>query len=224
MARPARPFLVQEGHVATIGLIASCIAGFIWLEFRGGSSDVVVLILNGAKFTPLIKAGEWWRLLTCMFLHSGVMHLAVNLYSLYNLGSLSERLFGSARFLAIYLASGLWGSIASTLLSDPMSVSIGASGAVFGVAGSLFYFATCYPKYFMAMAGRRFIAVVAANLIIGFTAGGIDGIAHLGGLVGGFVVSFALGFPYETPETYRTAARIGTAAATIAGMYLSVLG
>lgn len=207
-----------------MALIASCVAGFIWLEFRGGSSDVVVLILNGAKFTPLVKAGEWWRLITCMFLHSGVMHLAVNCYSLYNLGGLSERLFGSARFLAIYLASGLWGSIASTLLSDPMSVSIGASGAVFGVAGSLFYFAAAYPRHFMALAGRRFITVVVANLIIGFAAGGIDGIAHAGGLVGGFAVSFALGFPYETPEAYRTAARVGVAAATMAGMYVAVLG
>ena len=224
MARPPRPWLVQDTSVATTGLIASCVAAFVWLEIRGGSSDVGVLIMNGAKFTPLIRAGEWWRLVTCIFLHSGPLHLAVNSYSLYNLGGLAERLFGSARFLTIYLLSGLWGSIASTLLSDPWAVSIGASGAVFGVAGSLFHFAAAYPRHFMALAGRRFVVVVAANLIIGFAAGGIDGIAHLGGLVGGFVVSVALGFPYETPESYRTAARVGVAAATVAGTYLAIVG
>lgn len=224
MARPTYPRLVQPGAPVTTALIAVCVLAFLWLEFNGGSTDILVLLRNGAKFTPLIRAGEWWRLFTSMFLHSGALHLAVNSYSLYNLGGLAERLFGRTRFLTIYLLSGLWGAIASALLSDPLAVSVGASGAVFGVAGSLFYFGAAYPRHFAALAGRRFITVVVANLIIGFAAGGIDGVAHAGGLVGGFLISMAIGFPYETHEPHYTWLRAAVALATVAGFILCVAG
>ena len=96
------------------------------------------------------------------------------------------------------------------------------SGAVFGVADP-FYFGAAYPRHFAALAGRRFITVVVPTLI-GFAAGGIDGVAHAGGLVGGFLISMAIGFPYETHEPHHTWLRAAVALATVAGFILCVAG
>lgn len=224
MARPENPLIVQHSSPATYGIVAVNVIVFVLLELAGGSGNIGVLLRWGAKFTPLIRSGEWWRMITSMFLHSGVIHLAVNSYSLYNLGGLAERLFGTVRFIPIYLVSGLWGSIASTLFSDLMGVGIGASGAIFGVAGCLFYFGAAYPRHFSVLAGKRFIAVVAANLVIGFAAGGIDAYAHVGGLIGGFAASAALGFPYETPEPYRGVLEIAFGLATAVGLFFAISG
>lgn len=102
--------------------------------------------------------GQLWRLFTCMFLHAGILHLVVNLFSLYNLGNLIERIFGSAKFTLIYLSSGLWGSIASTIFAPETAavVSVGASGAIFGIAGAILYLGVRSPQFFKRVAGMRF--------------------------------------------------------------------
>ncbi|MGI6131153.1 MAG: rhomboid family intramembrane serine protease [Bacillota bacterium] len=217
-----RPVLIQRRAPLTYALLAANILVFIALEASGGSQNPLVLLQWGAKFTPAIRAGQPWRLITAMFLHAGVLHLAVNSYSLHNLGNVVERLFGTPRFALIYLIGGVWGSLASTFMSDPRVLGVGASGAIFGLAGCLFYFGLRYPAHFRVLAGWRFIAIVLINLAIGFSSSHIDGYAHMGGLVGGFAAALALGLPAERASHIRSTARICLAIATLAAIVLAI--
>ena len=168
--------------------IAVCVLAFLWLEFNGGSTDILVLLRNGAKFT-LIKAGEWWRLFTSM---PCTRRAAPGREQLPLRASAALRNASSAApGFTIYLLSGLWGAIASALLSIPGRRR--GAGAVF-----LFYFSVFQG---ICIRWRRFITVVVANLIIGFAAG-IDGVAHAGRLVG-----FLISRPLDSP-TRRTSLTI----------------
>src|SRR5690606_36651475 len=122
------------------------IAMFILLELAGGSQNPYVLIEYGAKFNQLIVAGEWWRFITPIFLHIGILHLLMNSLALYYLGSIVEKIYGSGRFLFIYLFSGFLGALGSFIFNP--SISAGASGAIFGCFGALLYFGTIHPSVF----------------------------------------------------------------------------
>jgi membrane associated rhomboid family serine protease len=131
--------------------------------------------------------GEWWRLLTSAFLHGSFLHIGFNMFVLFALGPTLERVLGHGRYLALYLLAALGGSVASYVFSDIRTVSVGASGAIFGLMGALL------------VAGRRLksdmrqVAILLAiNVVIGFLAPGIDWRAHLGGLVVGAVVAAVL--------------------------------
>jgi rhomboid protease GluP len=152
----------------------------------------------GAKVTPLIAAGEYWRLLTSMFLHISYMHLFFNCYALFVIGTELERILGWGRFLVIYLLSGLFGSLASYAFSP--NLSAGASGAIFGLIGALAAFFTLHRQQLGAWGQRRLINIailVVINLFLGFTQPGIDNMAHLGGLVSGFALGWALAPRYQ---------------------------
>src|SRR5208337_1892983 len=112
--------------------VAMTLAGVSMLDNPSGRD----LVRWGANFGPLTVSGEWWRLLTCVFIHGGILHIAVNMYWLWNLGALAESLYGHWTFGALYLIAGATASIAS-LVWNPMVLSVGASGAVFGIAGAL---------------------------------------------------------------------------------------
>ena len=109
------------------------------MEMFGSSRNPYLLILFGAKYNPLILEGEWWRLITPMFLHIGLIHLVMNSFALYYLGTAVERIYGRYRFLFIYLFAGFAGTLASFLFS-PDSISAGASGGIFGLFGALLFF------------------------------------------------------------------------------------
>jgi rhomboid protease GluP len=184
--------------IVTWVLLAILVVVFIVETLLGGSTDTEVLIRMGAKVTPLIAAGEYWRLFTSMFLHIGLMHLAFNGYALFVLGTELERLYGSGRFLAIYLLSGLFGSLFSYAFSD--SLSAGASGAIFGLVGALAAFFALHRKTLGAWGRRRLInigIIVALNLFWGLSQPGIDNLAHIGGLLSGLVLGWALAPRYE---------------------------
>ena len=185
--------------IVTWALLAIIIAVFIVQTLLGGSTEVDVLIRMGAKFTPLIAAGEYWRLFTSMFLHIGVMHLAFNGYALFIIGTELERLVGPGRFLTIYLLSGLFGSLASYALSD--SLAAGASGAIFGIIGALAAFFLVHRERLGAWGNRRLgniVLVLVLNLVWGFSQPGrIDNLAHVGGLLAGFALGWALAPRYE---------------------------
>ncbi|MEJ2732662.1 MAG: rhomboid family intramembrane serine protease [Anaerolineae bacterium] len=159
----------------------------------GGSSNTEVLIRMGAKVTPLIAAGEYWRLFTSMFLHIGIMHLAFNGYALLVIGTELERLFGHSRFLAIYFLSGLMGSLASYAFS--YSLAAGASGAIFGLIGALGAFFAIHRERLGTWGRNRLINIaflIALNLFLGFTQPGIDNLAHIGGLLAGLGLGWAM--------------------------------
>ena len=160
----------------------------------------------GSEFGPATLGAQPWRLVTCMFLHIGLIHLGFNMWCLWDLGQVAERIFGRAWFLALYLVSGICGSYVS-LLWDPLRNSAGASGAIFGVAGALiaaFKFGHLAFDPTRVRAMLRSVTLFAIyNLLFGL-AGGINNMAHLGGLVGGFTIGFLLTrmFPPYS-ETYE---------------------
>jgi rhomboid protease GluP len=173
-------------------------AVFVLETLAGGSTNLQVLVRLGAKVNPLIAAGEYWRLLTSMFLHIGLWHILFNGYALVIIGTELERLLGPGRFLAIYLLSGLLGSLASYAFSP--SLSAGASGAIFGTIGALAAFFTTHRRRLGAWGRRRLaniVFLIAINLFFGFTQPGIDNFAHMGGLLSGFGLGWFLAPRYE---------------------------
>ncbi|HEX3030617.1 MAG TPA: rhomboid family intramembrane serine protease [Bacillota bacterium] len=192
-AQGARRRKFGEGSTPWITIAILAINVVIWalMELAGGSQDAGVLLAFGAKVNSLILAGEYWRLITPVFLHIGLEHLLFNSFALYQLGSGGEYLFGRTKFIAIYLISGLWGGAASFAFSDYLSA--GASGAIFGIFGSYLYFGLRERAIFSQGLGGGIIAALLINLAYGFFNQGVDNYAHLGGLVGGFLMSCALG-------------------------------
>lgn len=146
-----------------------------------------------ANYGPYIIDGEYYRLLTSAFVHVNILHFVMNMYVLYIVGSQAEGFFGKAKFLIIYILSALSGSLLSMLLNQNVA-SIGASGAIFGLFGALLYFGYNYRVYLGNTFVRQILPVILINLLFGFMVVGIDNYAHIGGLIGGYVVSMATGF------------------------------
>lgn len=150
-----------------------------------------LLINNFGVFGPLIRHGEFYRLITGTFLHGDILHLLCNGYALYVIGSQIENFYGKKKFVVIYFFSALTGSLLSMAMHDVWS--IGASGAIFGLLGSLLYFGYYYRVYLGSVIIQRTLPVILINLLIGFTMSGIDNFGHIGGLIGGILISMALG-------------------------------
>lgn len=150
-------------------------------------SNINVLVFLGAKVNPLIQRGEYYRLLTCTFLHGGIIHLGLNMYALYTLGPTIENIYGRWRYILVYIISGIASSILSYLLSD--SISIGASGAIFGLLGAYLIIAFKLKHQVGKNFVSNIISVIFVNLIIGFSVANVDNFGHIGGLIGGIIVS-----------------------------------
>jgi rhomboid protease GluP len=172
-------------------------------------ADRITLIAFGAKLNDLIQSGQWFRFVTPIFIHIGLLHIASNSYALWMIGPLVERLYGSARYLLIYLLSGIAGVVGSYFWNDlqnnPDVPSAGASGAIFGLFGLLAVFGFRYrnelPPNFRKAIGSSIIPVIVINLFIGFSIPFIDNAAHIGGLLAGGVL--ALVIPYLAPGSKR---------------------
>lgn len=149
------------------------------------------LLYFGAKVNELIVQGEYWRLFTAMFLHIGLMHLFFNSYALFIYGPTVEKLYGKIRFLSVYILSGLIGSLLSYLFSP--NPAAGASGAIFGLMGSLLYFRQRKRHVFQQIFGAGLFIIIGINLMYGFIQPGIDNWGHIGGLIGGFLAGNAVG-------------------------------
>lgn len=171
---------------------------FAALSLKSGSillPDTESLLAFGAKDPVRLAHGEIWRLLMPMFIHIGIIHFAVNSYMLHVIGYQLERILGGRWFLLIYLASGLGGNIASAVFSVTMSA--GASGAIFGLLGAGLYLERSVGRRIMEVTGRRprnraYFVTVVVNLAFGFLVSFIDNSAHIGGLVTGTLLTFAM--------------------------------
>ncbi len=177
--------------VVTFTLLALC-----WLMALGtlpGNGDTLLLRLYqfGAKDNASIAAGEYWRLLTAAFLHGGIVHLLVNSWSLYSLGTLLEPVLGRARFLGTYLVSALTGSLASWAFNS--AIGVGASGAIFGLLGTALYLSWRGETERIPPSAMSSLALwTVYNLVYGFITPTIDNAAHLGGLTGGVLCAILL--------------------------------
>lgn len=216
--------LNKEKRIFTYGkpfftflMLVNVLVIFALMEFFGSSTSLLTLVEFGAKYDPLIHQGEWWRFFTAIFLHIGFLHLFMNCLALFYLGSAVERIYGTPRFVFIYLVAGLFGSISSFAFNS--QVSAGASGAIFGCFGALLYFGIVYRKLFFRTMGLNIIVILIINLALGFMIPMIDNSAHIGGLVGGFLASAIFHLPNHNQKQHRLASSFVTIVA-IGGLLL----
>jgi rhomboid protease GluP len=185
------PFAKPVATYTLLGAIGVC---FGLETLLGGSTSIRTLVQVGAQVNMLVAAGQYWRLITAMFLHIGPAHLAFNMYALFSLGRDIEGFYGSLRFLAIFFISGLAGNVAYYVLG-PNAVSAGASGAIFGLIGAEVAFLVSNRSLFGSFRRQRLLNLaflIVVNLAFGFMNRGINNLAHLGGLVSGLILGFAL--------------------------------
>ncbi len=191
---------VDVKPVVTWGLLAANAAIWLIMKAAGGSENHNVLLDFGAMSKLLIADGEYWRLSTAMFLHSGLMHLLANSLLLLIVGRLVERIYGHARFTIIYILAGLFGSVASYLFIAIGGIGVGASGAILGVLGALVAFFMVRRDVLGEMGHQNltgFALIAAITLVIGFITPNVDNWAHMGGLVMGFALGFAFAPRYQ---------------------------
>lgn len=167
-----------------------------------GRGDPTALIRFGAKYDVLIWSGQYWRLITPVFLHAGLIHLLLNSYALYSLGIGVELLYGRARFLVIYLVAGVISTVTSLIFSS--SLSVGASGAIFGLFGAFVYFALVNRRRIGRGIWAAILPPLLINLGFGIAVPGIDNYAHVGGLLGGLGISYIVA-PRTTEQRWRKA-------------------
>jgi len=204
---------------ATGALIVLNVGIFVAMLFTGRPTSGRTLLRFGALFDPLPR-DEWWRLFTSMFVHIGIAHLLFNMFALTLFGRAIEVRHGKARFILLYLASGLSGAAASLAFTQG-GIRAGASGGVFGILGAWIAFYLPYRH----MRGARqqlqsLLFLVGINLFFGFTVRGIDNGAHLGGLVAGFLIGSGLELARRATRPMPAAAPLGFASVVLAAVLL----
>ena len=186
---------LQSLKSVTGALIAANILYFFVVTIFGQTEYTEVLIRWGAMYTPYVESGEYWRLFTAMFLHSGIRHLMNNMITLFVLGIVLEAAAGKFRFALIYLLGGIAGNIIEYFLSirsgHPVA-AVGASGAVFAVMGALIWVLLANKGSLAGMTLRRMLFMAALSVYFGFASGGTANGAHIGGLLCGFVLAVLL--------------------------------
>jgi membrane associated rhomboid family serine protease len=219
----------RRGNAVTLTLIAINVAVFLAELAAGGTTSgtgnwifshgalLANGVISGGNAIPVpahevapgftlvgVAHGDWWRIVTAAFLHYGIFHLAVNMYSLYFAGSLLEQLIGRWRFALLYLAAGIAGS-AGAILWSPNAVSVGASGAIFGILGGLFVL----ERRGNISTGGQIAGLIVLNLIITFSLSSYISVgAHVGGLIAGVALMVLL-------HQYRRSAAMSVAAALV---------
>lgn len=221
--------LSKSNLYTTYTIMAINILVFVLMALNGAGifeANGLVHLRWGSNFAPLTLSGDWWRLITCTFLHFGIIHLAMNMYCLYMVGIYLEPMLGKARYIAAYLATGVLASVASLWWHTEPSNSAGASGAVFGMYGVFLALLTTnlIPKQVrQSLLGSIGIFVVY-NLFYGMK-GGVDNAAHIGGLLSGIAIGYLYALSIKKEKEGREplrwiAAVAAVAACGVAFMYL----
>lgn len=196
--------------VVTYALIAVNVAIFLVMYTSGALNSNQGIQSYGAVSAELVERGEWWRLLTSMFLHASFAHILFNMTSLFAVGTLAERLYGSTRFLLIYLGAGIIGGLASftwaLVAGNPAELGLGASGAIFGIAGALltvrFQPSDVIPLALRQRVSSAMAPLVAISLPLSYAlTPNVDNSAHIGGLLGGMALSFVFPLTRRASES-----------------------
>ncbi len=220
----AVPWVRRESTITlTHVLFGANVAVFIAMALASGSIEDFppnVSIPFGANFGPLTLSGQWWRLLTYMFLHGNLLHIGFNMWCLWDLGALCESLYGRGTYACVYLITGVAGGIASVGW-NPGVWSVGASGAIFGLAGALIasFALGEFSLPGMAIRGtlRSLVIFAVFNLFLGGFFGGIDNACHIGGLVSGLILGALIALIAPQQDAIRRAAVLGVVALLIVG-------
>lgn len=176
-------------------LIALNVLFFLYLEITGSSENVYFMYTKGAMSAPaVLEDGEYYRLLTAMFMHFGIRHIMNNMLVLFVLGDNLERALGHVKYLIFYLLCGIGSNWVSMMAhsTDTMTVSAGASGAIFGVVGGLLYVVTANKGRLEDLSTRQLVIMIFFSLYLGYTSTSVDNTAHLSGLVIGIVLAIIL--------------------------------
>lgn len=193
--RIKKPFYLSHILVA----VNVVLFALMWLSDPTVSS--ITLSKFGAKVNFLMVDGQWFRLVTPMFLHVDLFHLLFNSMALASFGTQTEMIFGKRKFLIIYFVSGIAGSVGSFIFSP--SVSAGASGAIFGLIGANLYLLTLNPEVYKRVFGNSILVLLGINLVYGITNPLIDDSAHIAGLIGGFLITWGVGYYRQTEFTWK---------------------
>jgi len=205
------------GAKVTKALVAINVAVYVAELVTGGGVNGTgsTIYLHGVLFGPLLDQGEWWRLLTAAFLHYGPVHLIMNMIGLYWFGSLLEERIGAARYLLLYLVSGLAGSAGALLWSNGvLTPTVGASGAIFGILGAGLVLEQQRDYVF----GGSALGVILINFVLTFSISSISKGGHIGGLVGGIVCALGLTRFGRGHAAYGRAGLLGTATIVLVGV------
>jgi membrane associated rhomboid family serine protease len=218
-ASAARTGLEGRNALVTQALIALNVGVYlVQLGMGAGvNADSGTIFTHGVLYGPFVADGDWWRLITSAFLHHGPLHLGLNMLALWWFGAPVELFLGRARFLLLYLVSGLSGS-AGALIASPHAATVGASGAIFGILGA----ALVLERQRLYVLGGSALTVIVINIIFTLAVPGISIGGHLGGLVGGALGTLALSHFGRTHPTYGRAGVTGIAGVIAVGV-ISVL-
>lgn len=194
-------FYQRKKAFVNIGLIGINIIYFLYLELTGSTENTQFMVAHGAMYAPLVlENGEYFRLLTSIFMHFGINHIMNNMLILFILGDNLERALGHIKYLLFYLLCGVGANVVSMImnLGEYRSVvSAGASGAIFGVIGGLLYAVIINRGRLEDLSVRQLVVVIVCSLYFGFTSTGVDNAAHIGGLLVGIVMGMLL---YRRPR------------------------
>jgi len=209
--------------VITRFLIVLNVIGYLWEIYVGGpemlsgfgSGQGMQRVLTEGALVPafVLQYGQWWRIFTGAFLHGSLLHIGVNMMSLWFLGRFIEYAMGSWRMLLVYVASLVAAGLGVVYFSSPLVPTVGASGAIFGLFGALFAIGFKLGKPGMALV-RANVGILIVNLLITFTVPAISWQAHVSGLVAGFVLTFAIYYPPRRVAPVVVDARTGRAMET----------
>lgn len=178
----------------TYGLLTLTILMYLLMSFNGGSQNSFTLMFFGAKVNELIVVGQWWRLITPMFLHIGFTHLLFNGLIVYFLGAELEGVLGHFKYFLLYLLSGILGNAASFALNS--SISAGSSTAIFGLFAATIVLGKLYPNHRgIQQLSRNYLVLIILNIVFGLFSSGIDNAGHVGGLIGGYLIMYTLSGP-----------------------------
>jgi membrane associated rhomboid family serine protease len=215
------------GALVTKTLIAANVLVYVITAAQGAglNSPGGSLFAKWVLFGPEVANGDWWRLITCTFLHANLIHIGFNMYFLWFVGSAVESVLGRGRFLLVYFVSGLAGS-AGALLVDPKQITVGASGAIFGILGA----ALVLERQRNYVLGGQALALIVINLVLSFAFANISYGGHIGGLIGGVLCTLVLSrfgrghAAYSRVGLWGIAGVLGVGLLSIAVAYLRVRG
>lgn len=223
-AKEAEALFKSNKPIITYILIGMNLLVFLLMYiFGAGSENIGTLLKFGALSKPhIIINNEYYRIFTSAFLHIGFLHLLFNMYALNAIGTQVENYFGKKKYLIIYFVSILISSLLSLVITPIGIISAGASGAIFGLFGALLYFGYNYRAYFGNVILRQLLPIIIINLLIGFMSQGINNAAHIGGLVGGFLVSYATGLKTKSSKSERTSGTIALIILIVTLIYFAI--
>lgn len=216
-AEKAEEVFKKKKPIITTILVALNIAIFLLSYLFGVYDDSLNTF---ALYGPLVRFGDYYRLITGTFLHGDLLHLLFNSYALYIIGSQMESFLGKTKFTIVYFFSAIMGSLFS--ISFNQNPSIGANGAIFGLLGSMLYFGYHYRVYLGSVLKSQIIPLIILNLLLGFLGSGIDNFGHVGGLIGGALITVALGVKYKSTSFERINGWIVTVLLTVFMIYLGI--